>query len=34
MSNVVITIRQTRAGEFRETENLTRETFWDIYKPG
>ena len=29
-----ITIRQTREDEFRETENLTRETFWDLYKPG
>ncbi len=29
-----ITFRQTRANEFRETEHLTREVFWDVYKPG
>ena len=29
-----ITIRRTREDEFRETEVLTRETFWDVYKPG
>jgi len=29
-----ITIRQARETDFRETENLTREAFWDLYKPG
>jgi predicted N-acetyltransferase YhbS len=29
-----ITFRQTREIDFKESENLTREAFWDIYKPG
>ena len=29
-----IIIRQSKEIDFRETENLTRETFWDLYKPG
>ena len=29
-----ITIRRTREDEFKETEILTREIFWDLYKPG
>ena len=27
-------IRQSKETDFRETENLTRESFWDLYKPG
>ncbi len=27
-------IRKTFANEFKITENLTREAFWDLYKPG
>jgi predicted N-acetyltransferase YhbS len=29
-----ITIRRERPEDYRETEILTREAFWDIYKPG
>ena len=29
-----ITIRLERPEDYRETEILTREAFWDIYKPG
>jgi predicted N-acetyltransferase YhbS len=29
-----ITIRQAREVDFKETENLTREAFWYLYKPG
>jgi len=29
-----ILIRRERQEDFRETEVLTREAFWDIYKPG
>ena len=29
-----IKIRQTKENDFRETEKLTREAFWDLYKPG
>jgi predicted N-acetyltransferase YhbS len=29
-----ITIRLEAPGDWRETENLTREAFWDVYKPG
>ena len=29
-----ISFRQTREKEWKETENLTREAFWDVYKPG
>jgi predicted N-acetyltransferase YhbS len=32
--NMELTFRQTRENEFSETEYLTREVFWDIYKPG
>jgi len=27
-------IRNTNAGEFEITENLTREAFWNLYRPG
>jgi predicted N-acetyltransferase YhbS len=27
-------IRQIQEFDFKETENLTRETFWNLYKPG
>lgn len=29
-----ITIRLETPGDYREVENLTREAFWDVYKPG
>lgn len=29
-----LTIRQTREEEFFDTEFLTREAFWDVFKPG
>ncbi|HBG25426.1 MAG TPA: GNAT family N-acetyltransferase [Rikenellaceae bacterium] len=29
-----LTIRETDRNEFFETENLTREAFWNLYKPG
>jgi predicted N-acetyltransferase YhbS len=29
-----ITIRREEPGDYRETEILTREAFWDLYKPG
>ena len=29
-----ITIRKTETDEFFQTENITRETFWNLYKPG
>jgi predicted N-acetyltransferase YhbS len=29
-----IIFRQARENDFKESENLTREAFWDIYKPG
>jgi predicted N-acetyltransferase YhbS len=29
-----VTIRNTTEPEYQKTESLTRESFWDIYKPG
>jgi len=29
-----IIIRPSKDIDFKETENLTRESFWDLYKPG
>ena len=29
-----VTIRLERAEDYRETEKLIREAFWDVYKPG
>ena len=29
-----LTIRKTNKSEFFQTENLTRETFWNLYNPG
>jgi len=29
-----VIFRQAREKDFKESENLTREAFWDIYKPG
>jgi predicted N-acetyltransferase YhbS len=29
-----IEIREERDDDYQETENVTREAFWDIYKPG
>jgi len=29
-----LTIRQAKEIDFKETESLTREAFWDLYKPG
>lgn len=31
---VTITIRRENESDYREVENLTREAFWDVYKPG
>ena len=28
------TIRNEKKGEYREVENLVRESFWNVYKPG
>ena len=28
------TIRLEKPEDYRETENLTREAFWNVYKPG
>jgi predicted N-acetyltransferase YhbS len=30
----MLEIRQERAGEHRETENVVREAFWNVYQPG
>ena len=30
----MITIRQERPEDYREVENLTREAFWNVYRPG
>ena len=32
--NTEITIRQERPEDFRETEALVREAFWNVYRPG
>ncbi len=29
-----ITIRQEQPADYREVENLTREAFWNVYRPG
>jgi len=29
-----IILRNEKQQDFRETENITREAFWDVYKPG
>ena len=29
-----MTIRLEQPGDYREVENLTREAFWNIYRPG
>jgi predicted N-acetyltransferase YhbS len=29
-----IDIREERDDDYPETENVTREAFWDMYKPG
>ena len=29
-----IKIRQSKEIDYKETENLTRDSFWDLYKPG
>ncbi len=29
-----ISIQQTKAKDFRTTENITREAFWNLFKPG
>lgn len=31
---MAIKIRQALTADFKATENLTREAFWDLYKPG
>ncbi len=31
---MAIVIRPERPGDYRETEIITREAFWDVYKPG
>ena len=34
MSNKNITIRRETEGDYRNVENLTRESFWNVYRPG
>ncbi len=34
MSEHNITIRLEEEADYRETENLTREAFWNVYCPG
>ena len=29
-----IVIRREKKEEYREVENLTREAFWNVYRPG
>ena len=29
-----MTIRLEQTKDFREVENLTREAFWNVYRPG
>ena len=29
-----ILIRREMPGDYREVENLTREAFWNVYRPG
>ena len=29
-----MSIRLERPGDYREVENLTREAFWNVYRPG
>jgi predicted N-acetyltransferase YhbS len=31
---VNVELREERISDYSETENLTREAFWDVYKPG
>ena len=28
------TVRRETAADYREVENLTREAFWNVYRPG
>jgi predicted N-acetyltransferase YhbS len=32
--NMEIAFRQTKDVDYKATENITREAFWDLYKPG
>jgi len=32
--NIETRIRQTAESEYSQTENITRESFWNLYKPG
>ena len=34
MNNKDVTIRNERPEEYREVENLVRESFWNVYRPG
>ena len=34
MKDNKITIRLETKNDYRETENLTREAFWNVYRPG
>ena len=34
MLNDNITIRLEKEADYRNTENLTREAFWNVYRPG
>ena len=34
MSKNNITIRLERKEEYREVENMVRESFWNVYRPG
>ena len=34
MNHNHITIRLEKQEDYRETENLVRESFWNVYRPG
>lgn len=34
MNTNIITIRIEKKEEYREVENLVRESFWNVYRPG
>ena len=34
MSEKKITIRLERKDDYHDVENLTRESFWNVYRPG
>ena len=34
MKNTTMNIRLEQPKDYREVENLTREAFWNVYRPG